>query len=403
MSPRLPIPGSDGGTWGDILNEFLNVDHNADGTLKTSGTLASKADDNTVVKLTGDQVVAGIKTFSSSPIVPVPTTSTQAAQKATVDDAITGLRAADDGYGTAVNTATVGVFKIDVLVDVQTFTAAGAYQWAPPSWATSTSTVEVEMVGGGGGGGGGRRGATGTVRGGGGGGASGNHSIKTFLLGDLTLTGGIYISGNVGARGAAGANASTDDTDGGDGGDGGTSTFGKYLVASGGLGGKKGTSTEGGAGGSAGPRGMFPGLPGAKGGGATATGDLSTAGLFGSADALAASGGGGGGEGATAANANFISTDGGAANGYTDGSTAGGVHGILLSQVPTVGTTADVFMASGGGGGNRGAPALAASAGQTGGSPGGGAGGGGYINNGTLTSGAGGQGGLGKVRVITRP
>lgn len=28
---RLPIPGSDDGTWGDILNEYLSIEHNADG------------------------------------------------------------------------------------------------------------------------------------------------------------------------------------------------------------------------------------------------------------------------------------------------------------------------------------------------------------------------------------
>ncbi len=32
---RLPIPGSDDGTWGEILNEFLSVEHNQDGTQKT--------------------------------------------------------------------------------------------------------------------------------------------------------------------------------------------------------------------------------------------------------------------------------------------------------------------------------------------------------------------------------
>ena len=32
---RLPIPGSDDGAWGDILNDFLSVEHNADGTQKT--------------------------------------------------------------------------------------------------------------------------------------------------------------------------------------------------------------------------------------------------------------------------------------------------------------------------------------------------------------------------------
>ncbi len=36
MTQRLPIPGSDVGTWGDILNEFLEVSLNSDGSLRTS-------------------------------------------------------------------------------------------------------------------------------------------------------------------------------------------------------------------------------------------------------------------------------------------------------------------------------------------------------------------------------
>jgi hypothetical protein len=40
MTQRLPTPGSDGGDWGDVLNGFLEVSHNADGTLQTtSGTI----------------------------------------------------------------------------------------------------------------------------------------------------------------------------------------------------------------------------------------------------------------------------------------------------------------------------------------------------------------------------
>lgn len=31
---RKPIPGSDVGTWGQVLNDFLDVAHNTDGTLK---------------------------------------------------------------------------------------------------------------------------------------------------------------------------------------------------------------------------------------------------------------------------------------------------------------------------------------------------------------------------------
>ncbi|HUC87864.1 MAG TPA: hypothetical protein VMR95_01820, partial [Candidatus Binatia bacterium] len=36
MTQRLPIPGSDSGTWGDILNSFLGVSLNSDGTLSTA-------------------------------------------------------------------------------------------------------------------------------------------------------------------------------------------------------------------------------------------------------------------------------------------------------------------------------------------------------------------------------
>jgi hypothetical protein len=36
---RLPIPDSDSGVWGDILNEFLSVNHNADGTVKAGSSV----------------------------------------------------------------------------------------------------------------------------------------------------------------------------------------------------------------------------------------------------------------------------------------------------------------------------------------------------------------------------
>lgn len=36
MTARLPSPGGDAGAWGDILNTFLEVSHNADGTLQSS-------------------------------------------------------------------------------------------------------------------------------------------------------------------------------------------------------------------------------------------------------------------------------------------------------------------------------------------------------------------------------
>lgn len=87
---RLPLPGADNGTWGEVLNDFLTTAHNADGTLKiqTDGTLSSKADDSSVVHNSGDESVTGVKTFSSSPLVPSPTTGGQAASKTYVDTAV---------------------------------------------------------------------------------------------------------------------------------------------------------------------------------------------------------------------------------------------------------------------------------------------------------------------------
>ncbi len=34
---RLPIPGGDDGQWGEILNNYLRIEHNSDGTHKTIG------------------------------------------------------------------------------------------------------------------------------------------------------------------------------------------------------------------------------------------------------------------------------------------------------------------------------------------------------------------------------
>ena len=86
MTARLPVPGSDDNAWGTILNDFLVVAHNSDGTLSNTGILATKADDSAVVHNTGNESIAGIKTFTTSPVVPVtPLANNQAASKAYVD------------------------------------------------------------------------------------------------------------------------------------------------------------------------------------------------------------------------------------------------------------------------------------------------------------------------------
>ncbi|MEJ0072741.1 MAG: glycosyl hydrolase family 28-related protein [Candidatus Saccharibacteria bacterium] len=51
---RLPNPGGDDGTWGDILNAFLEIEHNSDGSLKlrTDGTLKTVATTGSYTDLT---------------------------------------------------------------------------------------------------------------------------------------------------------------------------------------------------------------------------------------------------------------------------------------------------------------------------------------------------------------
>lgn len=74
-------------------------------TAAAARTNLGAAADADVVKLTGDQTVAGVKTFSSSPIVPAPTTDLQASTKKYVDDAI-GSATSAAGCRAWLNTTT---------------------------------------------------------------------------------------------------------------------------------------------------------------------------------------------------------------------------------------------------------------------------------------------------------
>lgn len=76
----------------DLLTGVTDLDagtplkYDATATISNDNHLATKkyVDDSTV-GISGDETVAGVKTFSSSPIVPTPTSSTQAANKSYVD------------------------------------------------------------------------------------------------------------------------------------------------------------------------------------------------------------------------------------------------------------------------------------------------------------------------------
>lgn len=66
-TPRLPTPGGDEGTWAQILNEYLLVAHENDGTLKDAAVIAAKADTSYVDTKLGEKANnAGLATVATT-------------------------------------------------------------------------------------------------------------------------------------------------------------------------------------------------------------------------------------------------------------------------------------------------------------------------------------------------
>ena len=90
--PRLPILGQDSGTWGDILNEYLSVSHNTDGTIKPSSVPSSGATGpQGPTGSTGPQGATGAGTTGATgPQGPTGSTGTDGATGATGPAGATG-------------------------------------------------------------------------------------------------------------------------------------------------------------------------------------------------------------------------------------------------------------------------------------------------------------------------
>ncbi len=71
MTQRLPIPGSDQGTWGSILNGFLQVSLNADGTLQTTAITQAGG----VTSVNGQTPTSGAVTLTAANVSALPTST----------------------------------------------------------------------------------------------------------------------------------------------------------------------------------------------------------------------------------------------------------------------------------------------------------------------------------------
>lgn len=124
---RLPQPGQDGGVWGTILNEFLGVSHNGDGTLKPIA-------DSNVLTVSQPKVTQTVVVKSSSYSV-------------TTSDEVVLANAASGGLTitlpTAVNNANVyHIKKIDTSTNFVTI-ATTASQVIDGS---TTAVIKVPFV-----------------------------------------------------------------------------------------------------------------------------------------------------------------------------------------------------------------------------------------------------------------
>ncbi len=177
---RLPVPGSDDDIWGNVLNDFLSVSMNVDGTLKEAETIASAVQtvngkagptvtlapsdigaalDSGAVHLAGAETITGVKTFTASPIVPTPTSPTQAVNKTYVDATVSSgapdatptnkgiVQLTNDLAGTATAPQVVATHLASALPVAQGGTGAGSLTGLVVGTGTTAMTTVAAPVG----------------------------------------------------------------------------------------------------------------------------------------------------------------------------------------------------------------------------------------------------------------
>lgn len=105
---RLPIPGKDAGSWGNILNEFLSVELNSDGTLKSGGSLGAYAPLHN-------------PSFTGTVNVPAPTSATSAVTKQYVDTQVANITITpDDLDDTSTSHKFISAAELAKLAGIET-------------------------------------------------------------------------------------------------------------------------------------------------------------------------------------------------------------------------------------------------------------------------------------------
>lgn len=108
--PRLPVVGSDDGTWGDVLNDFLGVVHNTDGTLK-DGTVGPTKLTQTYIQTSEKGAASGVATLGTNSRIPLSQIPTQIAlSMATASDPEPALKITQPNSTISSSTELMQVF-----------------------------------------------------------------------------------------------------------------------------------------------------------------------------------------------------------------------------------------------------------------------------------------------------
>lgn len=147
-APRLPVPGGDDGNWGNLLNTFLDVEHNTNGTLKKTALIngaeqtSRKGQVNGYAGLGSDGIVPTAQLPASLPgvgdYIGVFTGSidTQTEAYASVEWAtISASRGSSLSWDIAtpylVSVDVTGVYAIQLMVNwADEADTSGSYRWA---------------------------------------------------------------------------------------------------------------------------------------------------------------------------------------------------------------------------------------------------------------------------------